>query len=123
MSTITGSFVGEAGLVEDRSHVDISNWDAGDNHTTSPTTFEIPGRYKNTGNVEQTVTVGIANLSANVSAVDIDMGDGTNVAVLQPGEESAKPVVTVTGDVPAQPGPGEPAVTEGFSFDLDPVWT
>lgn len=122
MATITGGLVGEAGAVIDTSHNDVNSWNAGSNYTSLPTSFQITQFYRNNGNVTQRVTVTTSNLSANLTDVTIDLGNGTNVMELAPGAKTSWPVVTINGTLPAQPGAGQPAVTESFSFDLDPVW-
>lgn len=123
MVNIIGKLEGQPGPVVDTTVVEPNDYPAGTKYA-SPVNFTVPGKYKNLGNVTQTLELTAVNLTSNINSATLNLGGtGTNTVTLAPGEEAS---VSVTLDVtlPATPTQIDaPAVREDFNVDLDSTWT
>ena len=126
MPTYTGIAEGQPGPVVDTTVQEpIENRHFGSS-TSSPDTFSVPNdnynKYKNLGNVTQQLTVVATNLTGSVTSVDVDLGNGTNVIEVDPGQEY-RPTFTVELDIPETPTEIDaPANQENYSFDTEATW-
>ncbi|MHA2065856.1 MAG: hypothetical protein ACXABY_15905 [Candidatus Thorarchaeota archaeon] len=122
MTIVTGEVRGEAGPVIDTSHTGLPATFFAGQWAQSDFNVQTNGHFKNTGNVDQTLTVPVTNLTGIVTSVGVDVGNGTNVIVMSPGQE-VTPTFAVTATVPATPGPDEPAVIDTYSFEIVDTWS